>query len=128
MAGGAIIFNPMVKYNDRQLDTVFSALSDPTRRAILEKLTHGPLSVTALAEPFSISIPAVSKHLSVLNDAGLIEMEKDGRIHRMHLRSKALREAAAWLDHYAKFWNERFDGLELFFKRTKAQPPKRHLP
>ena len=109
----------MVKCKPIDLDLVFSALADPTRRAILEELTHGPSSVSKLAEPFRISLPAVSKHLSVLSDAGLIRREKEGRVHRMHLKSGPLKEAAAWLDRYARFWNDRFDALERLVARPK---------
>jgi len=102
----------MVKHQFENLDLIFSALADPTRRAILEKLSAGPASVTELAQPFSISLPAISKHLTVLGDAGLVETEKDGRFRRMHLRIGALKDAAAWLDKYEKFWGKRFDTLE----------------
>ncbi|HSP07909.1 MAG TPA: metalloregulator ArsR/SmtB family transcription factor [Acidobacteriota bacterium] len=100
------------------LDAVFSALADPTRRAILEQLRGGRASVTELAKPFRISYAAVSKHLAVLNEAGLIEMKKDGRIHWMHLRKGPLKEAVDWLDRYEQFWSERLDALE----RTLVSP------
>lgn len=108
----------MVKYNTDDLDAIFSALADPTRRAILDALSDGPASVTTLAEPFRISLPAISRHLAVLSEAGIIETEKDGRIHRMHLRIGPLREAAAWLERHEKFWNERLDALD----RVLASP------
>ena len=108
----SIIFNHMVNYNVPDLDAIFSALADPTRRAILEKLSGGPAPVTELARPFSMSLPAVSKHLAVLNGAGLIETEKDGRVRRMHLRTGPLREAAGWLERYDRFWKKRLDALE----------------
>jgi DNA-binding transcriptional ArsR family regulator len=112
----------MVKYYTIDLDAVFAALADPTRRAILEKLSHGPASVSELAEPFSISLPAVSKHLTVLSEAGLINTVKDGRVHMMHLQSGPLRRAAAWLDRYEKFWNVRIKALERLL--TQPKPPK----
>ena len=112
-----LIFNRMVKYKD--LDAVFAALADPTRRAILESLRNGPASVTELAGPFRISLPAVSKHLAVLAAAGLIEAERDGRIRRMHLRTEPLKEAAAWLDRYEHFWNRRLDALERMLAARK---------
>jgi DNA-binding transcriptional ArsR family regulator len=112
----------MVKYSDVNLDTVFSALSDGTRRAILERLSDGPASVTQLAQPFRMSIPAVSKHLTVLRDAGLVEIKKDGRIHWISLRSDPMKNAVAWLDRYEKFWNKRLDALEAMFN---SNPSKR---
>jgi DNA-binding transcriptional ArsR family regulator len=109
----------MVKYENETLDAVFSALSDPTRRAMLERLSRGACSVTELARPFEISLPAVSKHLAVLESAGLVLRERDGRVHTMHLQSKPMKDAAAWLDRYHKFWTERFDALEKFLTQTK---------
>ncbi|HET6273678.1 MAG TPA: metalloregulator ArsR/SmtB family transcription factor [Bacteroidota bacterium] len=96
------------------LNAVFSALADPTRRAILEHLARGEQTVTTLAEPHEISLPAVSKHLKVLEEAGLIVRAKDGRIHRMNLNSKPMKDAAAWLERYRAFWEGRFDALEKF--------------
>ena len=109
----------MVKYNEVNLDAVFSALGDPTRRAILERLGAGRASVTQIAKPFNISIAAVSKHLAVLSDAGLVEKKVEGRVHWMHLRSEALKDASAWLDRYEKFWNERLDALERMLASPK---------
>ena len=109
----------MVKYQTIDLDAVFSALADPTRRAIIEKLSTGSATVTELAEPFSMSLPAVSKHLAVLAQAGLIETEKEGRVHRMHLREGAMKDAAAWLDRYEKFWNGQLNALERFLSQPK---------
>ncbi len=109
----------MVKHKAKDLDMVFSALADPTRRAILDRLSAGAASVTEIAQPFSMSLPAISKHLTVLNDAGLIETEKDGRFRRMHLKIKPLKNAAAWLDKYEGFWNTRFDTLENILNTQK---------
>lgn len=109
----------MVKYSAANLDSVFSALGDPTRRAILDRLSTGRASVTQIAKPFNISIAAVSKHLAVLGEAGLIEKKVDGRIHWMHLRSDALKDASAWLDRYEKFWNTRLDALEQLLTSPK---------
>lgn len=123
---GITIFNQMVKYKEQvDLDTLFFALSDPTRRTILEKLKNGPASVTELAEPFRISFPAVSKHLAVLSQAGLVETKKDGRTHWIHLRSAPLKDAVAWLDCYEKFWNERLDALERMVRSMKHSKKKR---
>src|SRR4051812_29013244 len=96
---------------DSTLDMVFAALSDRTRRAILERLSTGSATVTELAEPFAMSLPAISKHLHVLENAGLINRSKEGRIHHMSLSAERLREAARWLEHYRRFWNENFDSL-----------------
>ena len=101
------------------LNAVFSALADPTRRAILEALSEGHAQVSELAEPFAVSPPAISKHLRILEDAGLIIRERDGRIHRMHLQSKPLKDAAAWLDRYRNFWDARFDALDSFLNKTR---------
>ena len=109
----------MKKNSNDTLDAVFSALADPTRRAILENLSEGHAQVSELAEPFDMSLPAISKHLRILEYAGLIVRERDGRVHRMHLHSKPLKEAAAWLDRYRNFWNTRLDSLDSFLNKTK---------
>lgn len=111
----------MVKYKKSELDFVFSALGDPTRRAILERLRSGPASVTQLTEPFDMSFAAVSKHLSVLLQAGLVEAKKDGRVHWMHLRSKSLKDASGWLDHYESFWSERLDAFDRVLSSSKRK-------
>ncbi len=102
----------MVKYSEEHLDLVFSALGDRTRRAILGRLAEAPGTVTALAEPFEMSLPAVSKHLRVLVDARLIQKERDGRLHRCSLEPGSLRPANDWIQHYRRFWEESFDSLE----------------
>jgi DNA-binding transcriptional ArsR family regulator len=109
----------MVKRSPGHLDLVFSALSDPTRRAMLEKLAHGASSVTELAEPHDISLPAVSKHLRVLEEAGLIAREVDGRVHRLTLESKPMKDALAWLERYRRFWDTKFDTLDKLLTPTK---------
>ncbi len=115
-----IIFNHMVKHSPPDLDHVFSALADPTRRAILDRLSKGRANVTELADPFNMSLAAVSKHLTVLKEAGLVETEKDGRVHWINLRSGPLKEAAAWLDRYERFWNERLDALSRLLASPKS--------
>lgn len=104
----------MRKPSDDTLDAVFSALADPTRRAILEALSKGQASVTELAEPFHVSLPAISKHLGILEGAGLSVRERNGRFHWMHFHSKPLKDAAAWLDRYRNFWETRLDSLDAF--------------
>ena len=100
------------------LDATFSALSDPTRRAILSRLSRGEATVTGLAAPFDISLPAVSKHLRVLERAGLIRREKRGRVHRLRLEAEPMREASEWLDFHQRFWEEGFDALARYLDET----------
>jgi len=117
----ATIVNHMVKYNQEALDNTFSALSDGTRRAILARLAQGEALVTELAAPFDISLPAVSKHLNVLERAGLIRREKDGRIRRCHLQVAPLKEVAEWLQFYQQFWGTQLDSLVAYLENTKKQ-------
>ncbi len=111
----------MVNDSLEQLDAVFLALSHPTRRAILDRLAHGEASGTDLAQPFSISVPAISKHLRVLEHADLILHRKDGRTHRFRLAAGPLREAAAWLEHYRHFWEDQFDSLDTYLLATSEE-------
>ena len=108
----------MVKYQTDPLSEVFSALADPTRRAILARLALGETTVGDLAEPFEMSLPAVSKHLSVLEAAGLIEREKQGRLRRCHLNAAAMKDASDWISRYSEFWEARFDSLARYLERT----------
>jgi DNA-binding transcriptional ArsR family regulator len=101
----------MVKYSSHTLDKTFAALSDPTRRAILSRLARGDASVTELAAPFAMSLPAISKHLRVLEHAGLLERTKDGRVHRLRLVAQPLHEAATWIAHYQQFWDQQLAAL-----------------
>jgi DNA-binding transcriptional ArsR family regulator len=94
-----------------RISRVFTALSDPTRRAVLEQLEDGPQTVSALAGPLTIGMPTVLKHLGVLDDAGLIRREKKGRVVTVTLQPEPLREASAWLARYERFWTERLDRL-----------------
>jgi DNA-binding transcriptional ArsR family regulator len=119
----------MVKYKTDTLDRVFGALADPTRRAILERLTRGEATVTGLAGPFDMSLPAVSKHLHVLEEAGLIVKEKDGRTCHCQLNSKPMKSAAAWLDRYRRFWELTFDALEDYLNDTTTpKSPEKSKP
>jgi DNA-binding transcriptional ArsR family regulator len=111
----------MVNDSAERLNTIFLALSDPTRRAILERLAHGEASGTELARPFSMSMPAVSKHLRVLERAHLILQRKEGRTHRFRLAAHPLREAAAWLEHYRHFWESQFDSLDTYLRTTSEE-------
>ncbi len=103
------------------LDHVFSALSDATRRAIVLRLAEGPAPVTELARPHAMSLPAVSKHLKVLERAGLIERERDGRVHRIRRRPEGLAEAGGWLRRMERFWSGSLDSLEDFLAVTNPQ-------
>jgi len=104
------------------LSQTFQALADPTRRAILARLSTGMATVSELAEPFEMSLPAVSKHLRVLTDAGLVERHVDAQWRRCELRGEGLRAASDWIEFYRKFWETRLDQLESFLART-APPP-----
>ena len=95
-----------------QLDAVFSALADPTRRALLAKLSEGDASVTELAEPFAMSQPAISKHLKVLETAGLISRHSIATSRYSHLEAAPLKEATEYMEKYKRFWNTRFDKLD----------------
>src|SRR5689334_20258250 len=107
----------MVKYPSRTLDTTFHALADPTRRAILARLQQGEATVTEVARPFRISLPAISKHLRVLEKAGLLARTRCGRVHHLRLVAKPLQDVAEWIAHYRQFWEERLDSLELFLRK-----------
>ncbi|HSD52289.1 MAG TPA: metalloregulator ArsR/SmtB family transcription factor [Candidatus Methylomirabilis sp.] len=111
----------MVKYNDPALDSTFAALADPTRRAILARLAQGEFSVTELAQPFDISLPAISKHLRVLETAGLLTRAKDGRIRRCCVIPDPMRAAAEWIARYRRFWEGHFNALARHLERS----PKR---
>jgi DNA-binding transcriptional ArsR family regulator len=114
---GGAIFNHMVKHLDgTSLDAVFGALSDPTRRRILDLLARTECCVTDLAKQFSISLPAISKHLRVLENAGLIKRERDGRVHRLQLRAKPMSEASEWIEQYRKFWEVQLDALSHYLE------------
>jgi DNA-binding transcriptional ArsR family regulator len=102
----------MVKYALHSLDKVFAALANPTRRAMLERLAHGDTSVSDLATPFAMSLPAISKHLRVLEQAGLITRTKDGRVHRLRLVAQPIRDAAVWMASYQQFWDTRLAALD----------------
>ena len=101
----------MVKQEATALDNTFSALSDPTRRAILSRLTLGPATVTELATPFAMSLPAVSKHLTVLESAGLLNRRRQGRTHYLSLNPDPLKEAAQWIDLYRDYWEGQLAAL-----------------
>jgi DNA-binding transcriptional ArsR family regulator len=103
------------------LDQVYGAIADPTRRAILGVLAEGEVNVGSLAERFPISLNGVSKHVKVLERAGLVERTVHGREHRLRLNAAPMREAAMWLEHYRTFWGDRLDGLEAFLLKKESR-------
>jgi DNA-binding transcriptional ArsR family regulator len=103
------------------LDTVFAALADPTRRQILEGLTKGEAPVGRVAKPFRVSAPAISRHLRVLEKAGLIRRKRRGRLHEITIRAEPLREAKDWLETYRRHWEANLDRLAEFLE--SAAPP-----
>ena len=103
------------------LSATFAALADPTRRAILSRLIAGEASVTELAEPFQMSLPAVSKHLKVLEGAGLITRGREAQWRPCRLEAGPLKDAADWLNHYRRFWEESFDRLEEYLRELQEQ-------
>ena len=109
----------MVDQKDNKLDRVFSALGDPTRRLLLRRLCQGPASVTELAAPLDMSLNAVSKHLKVLEKAGLIRREIEGRVHHVYLNAAPLEEAEKWVNHYRQFWDARLDSLGAWLERNE---------
>jgi DNA-binding transcriptional ArsR family regulator len=105
-----------------RLSTILSALSDPTRRAIISRLAiSGETSVTALAKPFRMSLPAVSKHLRVLEDAGLISRSRDAQWRPARLRAAPLKEVSDWVDRYRHFWEKRFDRLDNYLQELQEE-------
>ncbi|HEX4446396.1 MAG TPA: metalloregulator ArsR/SmtB family transcription factor [Polyangiaceae bacterium] len=115
--------------SDDQLDAVFAALGDRTRRAILLRLASGPASITELAEPFAMTLPAVSKHVRVLESAGLMRRERDGWYHRCHLEAQPLEGAVAFLARYRPFWEHTLDELAAYVEeKPKKAARKRPAP
>ena len=106
-----------------QLDLTFAALADQTRRAILARLATGELSVNELAEPFDISLPAVSKHLKVLEKAGLISRGREAQWRPARLEPMALKGVADWLEHYRRYWDASFDRLDAYLKKIQKGDP-----
>jgi DNA-binding transcriptional ArsR family regulator len=120
----------MVKYSS-SLDSTFGALADPTRRAILATLQLGQASITELAKPHRMSLPAVMKHVHVLEQAGLVSQEKTGRSRICRLAPEPLQDAESWISQYRRFWERNFDSLERYLNKEKSQeekswPPRNH--
>ena len=114
----------MVEYSSKVLDRTFGALADPTRRRILAQLTKGEECVTDLARPYAISLAAVSKHLIVLEKAGLVKRRRAGRVHSLRLEAEPMKEAQAWLDRYREFWEGNLDQFEKYLDKLKNQENK----
>src|SRR5215472_4262660 len=113
---------------DDRLSAVFGALADPTRRAILARLADGDATVTELAEPFPISLPAISRHLKVLENAGLISRSRSGQWRSSTLEAAPLREATAWMEQYRQFWDASFDRLDAHLRRVRQRSGERPAP
>ena|SRR5579885_2291807 len=107
------------------LSATFSALADPTRRAILAHLAKGEQTVGDLAKPFDMTLPAVIKHLKVLENAGLVKKERDKQWRPCHLEAKPLKQAASWIDDYRRFWETNFDQLDTYLQEMQATKPKK---
>ena len=112
-------------HSDDSLNATFAALADPTRRAILARLASGQCSVSELAEPFEMSLPAVSKHLKVLERAGLIARGRDAQWRPCRLEGAPLREVARWLDSYREFWEQSFDRLDGYLRQVQSKERKK---
>lgn len=111
----------MVTFADDALDRTFAALAHPTRRAILTRLaTSGSASVTELAEPFEVSLMAISKHLKVMEEAGLIRREKDGRVHRCSFDPSSIDTASRWIEMHRRFWTEQLDSLAAYLEGSST--------
>lgn len=125
--GGAFVVNQKVKYKTAmspdRLSRTFAALADPTRRAILTRLSEGQCSVTALAEPFDMSLPAVSKHLRVLEQGGLIERGRDAQWRPCRIKAAPLKEAGDWIQQYRRHWEESLDRLDTYLQQLQAGTP-----
>lgn len=111
----------MVKCSPRLLNSTFAALADPTRRRILEQLAQGERRVTDLAKPHRMSLPAISKHLRVLERAGLIRRQRCGRVHQLKLEAKPMKAAQQWIETYRHFWEENLDRLDDYLKQLQAK-------
>ena len=108
------------------LSTTFAALADPTRRAILARLAAGQCSVTELAEPFDMSMPAISKHLKVLEKAGLIARGREAQWRPCTLDARPLEEVATWIESYRRFWDESLDRLDAYLRELQSKEKKKH--
>ena len=115
------IFNHMVKYTSGSIDATLSALADPTRRAIIERLEYSNYSVLEIAKPFQITLPAISKHLKVLEKAGLIERQRKGTTHIIKLIARPMKNAAEWLNHYSIFWEGQLESFSKYLNNKRKE-------
>jgi DNA-binding transcriptional ArsR family regulator len=115
----------MVEYKASLLDRTFGALADPTRRRILAQLAKGEECVTDLARPHAMPLAAVSKHLIVLEKAGLVKRRRDGRVHSLRLQARPLKEAQAWINRYREFWEGNLDQFEKYLDQLQQQENKK---
>jgi DNA-binding transcriptional ArsR family regulator len=114
-----------------RLSTTFAALADPTRRAILERLAHGDATVGELAEPFAMTLPAISKHVSVLERAGLVTKDRDGQRRHCRITATPLRSATSWLEEYRRHWEANLDSLDAYLTHLQdstSSPPNARTP
>ena len=109
------------------VEKTFSALGDPTRRAIVQRLAVSEATVSELAKPFSISLPAISKHLRILEEADLLIRVKEGRTHRCQLNPKPLQQAKQWIERYTAFWNAQLDSLDIYLQSSSSQSPTKEF-
>jgi DNA-binding transcriptional ArsR family regulator len=114
----------MVKYESNRLNRTFAALADPTRRRLLASLAEGGRCVTDLAKPHRMSLPAISKHLRVLEKAGLVRRQRRGRIHQLTLEAKPMAEAQHWIEEYRRFWEASLDRLDTYLKKLQSEDSK----
>jgi len=119
------LYNALIMYSSERLNTIFAALADPTRRAILARLASGEAPVTELAEPFAMTQPAISRHLKVLERAGLISRGRDAQRRPCRLEAKPLADATGWLEGYRRFWEGRFQGLDALLDELQTKEKKR---
>lgn len=115
-----MVFNQLVNYNNDPLSAIFTALADPTRRSILARLCGCDCSVTELAEPYDMSLPAISKHLKVLERAGLISRTKQAQWRPCHLETQPLQQATEWLEEYRQSWEQNLDNLDNYLQQMQA--------
>ena len=115
----------MVNYSEKQLDRSFSALAHPIRRGIVKRLSEGEATVAQLAAPHRVSAPAITRHLRILEGAGLLKRRREGREHHCRLVPDRMKEAQDWIEHYRKFWEGSFDRLEAYLKKAQAEEKKK---
>jgi len=113
----------MVNYRAGTLDRTFGALADPTRRKILERLARGEARVTDLARPFAMSLPAISRHIAVLERAGLLKRRCCGRVHNLKVNPAPIRQASRWIEEHRRFWEGSLDSLAAYLERGESKPP-----